>query len=276
MIQNVVGNPVQPVAHGSRASLVQARDVTKNFGPVEALGPLSLTIGQGEVVSVVGPSGCGKSTLMEIVGGLQAASSGSVLVQGTELKGPRDQTAIVFQDSATLPWRTVLDNVAFALEVKGVKRAERYQLARDRINMVGLTDFAGHYPAQLSGGMRQRVAIARALTTDPDLILADEPFGALDEQTRLLMSYELLRVVERLSCGVLLITHSIQEAVLLSDRVLVMSARPGRVLEEIEIPLAHPREADALQSPEATACVNRIWSLIRDEAQLAMRSGESV
>lgn len=271
---NEAANVVPPPVAGrpARATLVEARDVTKRFGAVEALGPLSLTIGAGEFVSIVGPSGCGKSTMLEIVGGLQSASSGVVRIGGSDLQGPRDETAIVFQDSATLPWRTVLDNVAFALEAKGLGREARYRVARERIATVGLTQFAEHYPAQLSGGMRQRVAIARALTTDPDLILADEPFGALDEQTRLLMSYELLGVVERLSCGVLFITHSIQEAILLSDRVLVMSARPGRILEEIDVPMPHPRDADVLASPEATALVGRIWSLIRQEAQAAMEA----
>ena len=272
MDKNENSTPTAPTNPSSadRATLVEIREVTKSFGPVDALGPLSLTTGEGEFVSIVGPSGCGKSTMLEIVGGLQRPSSGTVRVRDAELSGPRDETAIVFQDAATLPWRTVLDNVAFALEARGMRRAERHRLARERIATVGLTDFTEHYPAQLSGGMRQRVAIARALTTDPDLILADEPFGALDEQTRMLMSYELLGVVERLSCGVLFITHSIQEAVLLSDRVLVMSARPGRILEEIEVTLKHPRGPDALASPEATGFVNRIWSLIRQEAQQAM------
>lgn len=252
------------------APLVQVDDVTRTFGAVDALGPFSLTIGAGEFVSIVGPSGCGKSTLLEIVGGLQNPTSGRVRVGGTDLTAPRDETAIVFQDSATLPWRTVLDNVAFALEARKVPRAERHRIARERLATVGLTEFAGHHPAQLSGGMRQRVAIARALTTDPDLILADEPFGALDEQTRLLMSYELLRVVERLSAGVLFITHSIQEAVLLSDRVVVMSARPGRMLDDIPIALPRPRDPDVLGSPAATEAISRIWALIRQEAQLAM------
>ncbi|GAA0910818.1 ABC transporter ATP-binding protein [Pseudonocardia zijingensis] len=237
---------------------------------MDALGPISLDIREGEFVSVVGPSGCGKSTLMEIIGGLQDPDAGSVAIGGTDLAGPRDETSIVFQDSATLPWRTVLDNVAFALEAKGVPRAARLEIARERLATVGLTDFAAHYPTQLSGGMRQRVAIARALTTDPDLILADEPFGALDEQTRLLMSFELLRVVERLSCSVLFITHSIQEAVLLSNRVVVMSARPGRILDDIPIDLPLPRGLDVLTTPVATEAVGRIWALIRREAQLAM------
>ncbi|MCE0763695.1 ABC transporter ATP-binding protein [Pseudonocardia kujensis] len=255
----------------SAQPLIRSHDVTRRFGAVEALGPLSLHGARGEFVSIVGPSGCGKSTMLEIVGGLQRPDSGSVFVAGVPLEGPRDETAIVFQDSATLPWRTVLDNVAFSLEARGVARDERRDIARRGLETVGLAAFAAHYPAQLSGGMRQRVALARALVTEPDLILADEPFGALDEQTRLLMSDELLAVVDRLGCGVLFITHSIQEAVLLSDRILVMSARPGRIVDEITVPLERPRTSEVLSSTAAAECVSRIWALIRREAQVAMQ-----
>ncbi|MQA98567.1 MAG: ATP-binding cassette domain-containing protein, partial [Streptosporangiales bacterium] len=250
--------------------LIEVGGVGKEFGAVRALSDVSLTVGAGEFVSVVGPSGCGKSTLLEIIGGLQSPGSGSVKVGGAPLTGPRDETAIIFQDAAMLPWRTVLDNVAFALESRGVGKAERRVRARELLGTVGLADFAAHHPAQLSGGMRQRVAIARAFSTGPDLILADEPFGALDEQTRLLMSHELLRVVERSTCAVLFITHSIQEAVLLSDRVLVMSARPGRVLDEIPVPLPRPRDQGVPSSEEARGLIDRIWALIRDEARTAM------
>ncbi|OZC81295.1 nitrate ABC transporter ATP-binding protein [Rhodococcus sp. 06-418-5] len=250
--------------------LVKASGITKTFGDKDVLGPVSLDIARGEFVSIVGPSGCGKSTMLDIIGGLQTATHGSVSIQGQPLTGPRPETSIVFQDSATLPWRTVLDNVSFPLEAQGMSRADRRQIALERLATVGLSEFARHFPTQLSGGMRQRVALARALTTDPDLILADEPFGALDEQTRVLMAYELLRVVERLECGVLFITHSIQESILLSDRVLVMSARPGRILEEITIPLPRDRESRSLNSPEATRCAEKIWSLIQQEAEKAM------
>ncbi|WP_020124681.1 ABC transporter ATP-binding protein [Streptomyces canus] len=252
------------------AAHVEATGVVRAFGPVQALGAVDLRLQAGEFVSVVGPSGCGKSTLLEIVGGLQVPDAGTVEVGGEKLAGPRERTAIVFQDSACLPWRTVLDNVAFPLEAARVPRKERRARAQELLGVVGLAEFAGHHPHQLSGGMRQRVAIARALITEPDLILADEPFGALDEQTRILMAFELLAVVERLSASVLFITHSIQEAVLLSDRVLVMSARPGRILDEIVLDLPRPRAQNTLALPEAAAAVDRIWTTLRTEASASM------
>lgn len=250
--------------------IVRVRGVEQHFGPVHALGPVDLTIARGEFVSIVGPSGCGKSTLLEVVGALQDPARGTVEVDGVPLDGPRRRTAIVFQESATLPWRTVVDNVAFALEVRGMGRKERRDRARELVEVVGLGGFEDHYPAQLSGGMRQRVAMARAMSTDPDLILADEPFGALDEQTRMLMAEELLRVVESIGCGVLFITHSIQEAVLLSDRVLVMGRRPGTFIDEVPIDLPRPRAHAALAEPAAAAAQERIWAQIRTEAAVAM------
>jgi NitT/TauT family transport system ATP-binding protein len=260
----------QPGPSAPDSRFVSVRDVTKRFGSLEALGPTSLHVERGEFVSIVGPSGCGKSTLLEIVGGLQAPDQGAVSVQGAALRGPRDSTAMVFQEASTLPWRTVLDNVAFLLEVKGTPRTQRHQAARRLIETVGLSGFEGHYPAQLSGGMRQRVAIARSLSLNPDLMLADEPFGALDEQTRLMLAFELLRIVDQVGCGVLFVTHSIQEAVLLSDRVLVMSARPGRITEEVEITLPRPRSTESLGSPDVAHLIDRVWTVLKDEAITAM------
>ena len=254
----------------SQAGFVSVRDVARRFGPVHALGPASLSVGRGEFVSIVGPSGCGKSTLLEILGGLQAPDEGEVSVAGASLGGPRDSTAMVFQEASTLPWRTVLDNVAFILEVKGVARARRRETARRLIETVGLSGFEGHYPSQLSGGMRQRVAIARSLSLDPDLILADEPFGALDEQTRLMLAFELLRIVDQVGCAVLFVTHSIQEAVLLSDRVLVMSARPGRIIEEVVVELPRPRSTELLGSTEVAHLIERVWTVLKSEAITAM------
>lgn len=267
---------MQPTAERSMSkqsigpSIVDVKGCVQRFGELHALGPIDLRIQPGEFVSIVGPSGCGKSTLLEVVAGLQDPVEGSVAVAGEPLRGPRDRTAIAFQESATLPWRTVRDNVAFALEVRGVPKSQRRERADELIRTVGLGGFEGRYPSQLSGGMRQRVAIARCLSMDPDLILADEPFGALDEQTRLLMSFELMRVVDKLSCGVLFITHSIQEAVLLSDRVLVMSARPGKVLDEIHVELPRPRDEHTLASPTMAALTERIWTQLKDEAGKAM------
>ncbi|PRZ42180.1 NitT/TauT family transport system ATP-binding protein [Antricoccus suffuscus] len=256
----------------ARSRIVDIEAVTRQFGELHALGPLDLCIDRGEFVSVVGPSGCGKSTLLELIAGLQDPDGGTISVAERPLTGPRNETAIIFQESATLPWRTVIDNVAFALEVRGVPKIERRETAESLITKVGLTGFEKHFPTQLSGGMRQRVAIARCLSMDPDLILADEPFGALDEQTRLLMAFELLKVVDDLTCGVLFITHSIQEAVLLSDRVLVMSARPGRILDEVVIELPRPRGEHVLGTPEAAYAIDRIWSMLKSEAVEAMKA----
>lgn len=255
--------PVSPI--------VRVSGVKQRFGSLEALGPIDLEIGAGEFVTVVGPSGCGKSTLLEIIAALQDPATGTVEVAGQTLTRPRERTAIVFQESATLPWRSVIDNVAFALEVRGIGKNARRAKALDLIEAVGLSGFANHYPAQLSGGMRQRVAMARAMSMEPDLILADEPFGALDEQTRLLMALELLNVTEQVGCGVLFITHSIQEAVLLSDRVMVMGARPGTFIDEIAIDLPRPRTHECLATLEATKAQERIWGQIREQAAEAMK-----
>lgn len=264
--------PTGETTHGSAVQHVQGRQLTRSFGNTHALGPVDLDIAPGEFVSIVGPSGCGKSTLLELVGGLQVPTAGTLQIADEPLAGPREHTAIIFQDSATLPWRTVVDNVALPLEVRGVRRAERRERAAILLDRVGLTGFGSHHPSQLSGGMRQRVAIARSLIMEPDLILADEPFGALDEQTRLLMAFELLAVVERLDAAVLFITHSIQEAVLLSDRVLVMGARPGTFLDEVPINLPRPRAEDALTSRVAIEATERIWSTLRDQASASMGS----
>lgn len=268
---NRAGQSTTPVAE----PLVAVRGVEQHFGDVHALGPIDLDIAPGEFVSVVGPSGCGKSTLLELIAALQDPASGSINIGGQALSGPRDRTAIVFQESATLPWRTVLDNVAFGLEVRGVDKQTRRATATALIDLVGLNGFAGHFPTQLSGGMRQRVAMARAMSLEPDLLLADEPFGALDEQTRLIMAVELLRVVETIGCGVLFITHSIQEAVLLSDRVMVMGKRPGTFIDEVAIDLPRPRSHAALAEPAATTAQERIWTQIRDQAADAMRGNVS-
>lgn len=255
------------------APLVELVGVEQRFGRVRALGPVDLRIAPGEFVSVVGPSGCGKSTLLEVVAALQDPIEGSVRVAGSPISAPREQTAIVFQESATLPWLTVIDNIAFALQARGVDRRTRRARAAELLDIVGLGGFGDRYPTQLSGGMRQRVAMARAMSTDPDLILADEPFGALDEQTRLIMAVELLRVVERIGCGVLFITHSIQEAVLLSDRVLVMSRRPGTFIDEVPVVLPRPRTHEVLATREAAQAQERIWGQIREEAAAAMTPG---
>ena len=242
----------------------------KKYGQTVVVQDTSFEIRPGEFVSIVGPSGCGKSTVLEIVGGLREADAGSVAIDGEEVTGPRDATGIIFQEASTLPWRNMIDNVALALEVRGVSKQERMAAAGKAIETVGLKGFERHFPSQLSGGMRQRVALARVLTTSPALILADEPFGALDEQTRLMVALELLAVVNKTSASVLFITHSIQEAVLLSDRVLVMSARPGHIIDEVVIDLPRPRGADLIGSHLLDQFAERVWTPLKSQAQLAM------
>lgn len=254
-------------AHSTR---VRVDGVAKTYGELPVLEDVSLTIGSGEFVSLVGPSGCGKSTVLEMVGGLKSADQGTVTIDGEVVTGPRASTGIIFQEASTLPWRTAIDNVALAMEMRKVPKSERVSAARKAMSVVGLTGFEKHYPNQLSGGMRQRVALARALTIEPRVILADEPFGALDEQTRLIVASELLAAVDRTGASVLFVTHSIQEAVLLSDRVLVMSARPGRIIDEVAIDIAKPRGPELIGTTEMSRYSDRIWNVLRAEAMRAI------
>lgn len=249
---------------------VDLHQVGRRYGHIEALRPITDSLQAGSFTSLVGPSGCGKSTLLDIVAGLNTGHSGEVRIDGQQLKGPRRKTGIIFQEAAVLPWRTVLDNAAFALETQGVGKSERRSVARDVLRRVGLSQFEDHYPGQLSGGMRQRCAISRVLSTEPDLILADEPFGALDEQTRVVLGVELLRVVRQSSATVLFVTHSIQEAVMLSDRVLVMSARPGEILLDVSVNLPAERDPSVMALPEAGHLVDQIWATLRAEAERAL------
>ena len=214
-------------------------DVVKQFatpeGPVVAVDHVSFAVEQGEFVTIIGPSGCGKSTLFNIIGGLLGNFDGGVTVAGDEISGPHPAIGMVFQEESTFPWRTVLDNAAFPLEIKGIPRRERLDRARHFINLVGLSGFEKRYPAELSGGMRQRVSIARTLAFEPKILLMDEPFGALDEQTRLLLGDKVTEIQQTLRQTTLLITHSITEAVQLSDRIVVMTYRPGRVKRIVDI-----------------------------------------
>lgn len=267
------------MANGTReamtAAAVRGAEVTfdgvgRRYDAIQALSQTSLTLEPGTFTSLVGPSGCGKSTLLDIAAGLNRGFDGQVRINGEQLRGPRRKTGIIFQEAAVLPWRSVLDNAAFALETEGMPKKERRAIARDVLDRVGLSKFADHYPGQLSGGMRQRCAISRVLSTDPDLILADEPFGALDEQTRVMMGVELLNVVEQSGATVLFVTHSIQEAVMLSDRVLVMSARPGRILLDVDVDLPEKRDPSVMALPQAGQITDRIWETLRPEAAQAM------
>lgn len=241
-------------------------DVSRRYSGVQALAPSTLTLDGGSFTTVVGPSGCGKSTMLDIIAGLNMGYEGEVKIDGRTAGGPRRDTGIIFQEAALLPWRTILDNAAFALEAHGVAKAERRERARRVLERVGLQDFAEHYPHQLSGGMKQRTAIARVLATQPDLILADEPFGALDEQTRTTLGFELLDVMAQTGATVFFITHSIQEAILLSDRILVMSARPGKIIYDVQVELPKGPDASRLSSHLASELQDEIWRLLSVEA----------
>ena len=249
---------------------IAAQGVQRSFGEgesrVDALNDFDLEIEPGEFVSIVGPSGCGKSTFLEIVAGLLPASGGLVTLDGAPINRPHPDVGVVFQQDSTFPWRTVLDNVAFGLQTRGVGRRERRERGREALSLVGLSDFGDRYPAQLSGGMRQRVALARTLVMDPKVILMDEPFGALDEQTRLILGDELLKIWSNSGSTVLFITHSIEESVMLSDRVVAMSARPGRIRQIIPVKLPRPRDSSLVGTPLFAELKGEIWNIIREES----------
>ena len=249
---------------------IQAKDVSltfrpKNREPVTALRELSLDVGKGEFLSVVGPSGCGKSTFLNILLGLIAPDTGVMQLNGTRITGPGQDRAMVFQEFGLLPWRTVIGNVELGLELKGIEVAVRRPRAQELIEMAGLAGFESHYPHELSGGMKQRVGLARALATDPEVLLMDEPFAALDAQTRDLMQAELLQVWERTKKTVIFVTHSIEEAAYLSDRVVVMSARPGRTKQIIQVRLPRPRDYEMRLTSEFNDLKSRIWDVLKDE-----------
>jgi NitT/TauT family transport system ATP-binding protein len=251
------------------ADVVVAREVTKTYataaGAFTALDRVSFDVPDGKFVSIVGPSGCGKSTLLQIVGGLTAATAGEVLVDGARIDAPRpDKIGIVFQEPLLLPWKSAQENVEFPLALRGEPAGARHARARELLALVGLADFADSFPHQLSGGMRQRVAIARGLVRHPRMLLMDEPFAALDEQTRTRMWGELLQIWNQSRATVLFVTHSLVEAVYLADEVLVMAARPGRIIERIPVDLPRPRTLDMLGAPALGEMRNRIWHLIAE------------
>lgn len=243
---------------------------TRDGKSTPVLEQVHFKIPEGQFVSIVGASGCGKTTLLRIVDGLIAPDSGRILVNGKPECGPGPDRAFVFQNDSLYPWRTVEQNVYFGLEVKGVPRNERKETASGLIELVGLKGFERHYPMELSGGMRQRVNLARALAMRPDILLMDEPFASLDAQTREIMQKELLRIWEDEKKTVLFITHQIDEAVFLSDRVLVFSARPGRIKRDIHIDIPRPRPLDLKRSGQFTEYVDQIWGLIENEVIASM------
>jgi NitT/TauT family transport system ATP-binding protein len=237
-----------------------------NEAEVHALENISLDIRDGEFISLLGPSGCGKSTLLKIAAGLIGASSGKIEIEGSVVKGPGPERAVVFQDYALFPWMTVEDNVEFGLEARGVPAAARRQKSAELLKVVGLQDFARKYPHHLSGGMKQRVSIARALAVDPKFLLMDEPFGALDAQTRSVMQEELLRIWKLYRKTVIFVTHAIEEAIYLSDRVVIMTARPGRIKAVIDVPDERPRD---MTSPAMSEMYRKVRGILSEEIDRA-------
>jgi NitT/TauT family transport system ATP-binding protein len=246
------------------------RNLSKRFDGLEALRDLNVEIERGGFVSVVGPSGCGKTTFLRIVAGLETASAGEVLLDGHVVRGPGRDRGFVFQADSLLPWRTVLGNAMIGPEVAGRNGETERRRTLELLKLVGLEGFEAYYPRQLSGGMRQRVNLARALAIDRQVLLMDEPFSALDAQTREIIQTELMRIWEQGRKTVLFVTHQIDEAVFLSDRVLVFARRPGRLQESVEIKMPRPRQLAIKRTPEFVAYVDRIWRLIEDDVRASV------
>ena len=256
---------------------ISIRNLSHNFGTandsqrVTALTDFSLDVAKGEFVCLIGPSGCGKSTVLNVTGGLIKPSSGEVLVGGKRVAAPLPkEVAYVFQDGALFPWATVLENAAMGLLFQDVPKRQREEAARAALVAVGLTGFERHYPGQLSGGMKQRVALARALAVEADILLMDEPFASLDEQTRIVLGEELSGLLAKHNKTIVFVTHSLSEAVFLGDRVVAFTARPGRIKEIITIEEAHPRRSDFMQSEKCNHLRNRLFSLLHEEIKKAM------
>jgi NitT/TauT family transport system ATP-binding protein len=266
-----------PAAEPADAILV-ADDIIVQFdtpeGPITAVDNVSFNVKPGEFLSIIGPSGCGKSTLFNVLGGLLGDYRGMVNVAGETISGPHKSIGMVFQEESTFPWRTVTDNVAFPLELVGMPKNRRIERARHFIKLVGLDGFENRYPGELSGGMRQRVSLARTLASEPKILLMDEPFAALDEQTRLLLGDKVLQIQQELKQTTLLITHNITEAVQMSDRILVMTYRPGKVKRIVNIDLPRPRTSGIVGSEAFGRYVAQIWNDLREEANRGMLDEE--
>ena len=256
---------------------IRINDVSHQFGQegearhVRALHDTSLDVARGELICLIGPSGCGKSTLLNIVGGLTTPTAGAVEVFGKRVRGPMPRDlAFVFQENALFPWNTVFENINLGMVFQGVSRAQREARAQHAIEAVGLKDFAQHYPAQLSGGMRQRAALARALSLETGILLMDEPFGALDEQTRMILGEDLSVLLSRAEKTIVFVTHSLGEATFLADRVAVFSARPGTIKKIITVDEPHPRRPDFVTSAKFTSIRNELYALLHDEIRKTM------
>jgi NitT/TauT family transport system ATP-binding protein len=265
------------------ATRLEIVDVGKSYGdrgsaPVHALEDISLTIEEGEFISILGPSGCGKSTLLHIVAGFENATSGFVRVGGRQVTGPGADRGMVFQDYALFPWKTVLENVVFGLEIRGVSKADRLAIARKNIDLVGLSGFEDKYPHELSGGMKQRCALARCVASDPDVLLMDEPLAAIDALTRQALQDEILKVCNASGEGqkrkiVLYVTHSIDEAVFLSDRIVLVTPRPGRVLKIVDVPFGRFRDDATRLRPEFHVLHNDIWQAMKVQLNTTLDRG---
>ena len=259
--------------------ILVVENIVKRFetqdGVLTAVDDVSFNVVPGEFLSVIGPSGCGKSTLFNVMGGLLDGYDGRVNVAGETVRGPHPSIGMIFQEESTFPWRTVIDNVAFPLEIAGMAKAERIERGRHFINLVGLNGFERRYPAELSGGMRQRVSMARTLASEPKILLMDEPFAALDEQTRLLLGDKVLQIQQELKQTTLLITHNLTEAVQLSDRILVMTYRPGRTKRIVEIKLPRPRTSEIVSSDDFGHYVAQSWGDLREEASKGLKDDEA-
>ncbi|MGJ4882248.1 ABC transporter ATP-binding protein [Bradyrhizobium sp. HKCCYLRH1065] len=261
-------------AADTRQGHIEVRNFALSYetidGAVEAVTDTQIHVEPGEFVSIVGPSGCGKSTLLNAVAGFLKPTSGVVTVDGHAVTGPSAERGMVFQQYSLFPWKTVRENVEFGLKMRGMPKFERARAARTLLGLAGLEAFENHYPERLSGGMKQRVGIVRALATGPKVLLLDEPFGALDAQTRIIMQQILTNMWQRLKISVLFVTHDIDEAIFLSDRVYCMTARPGSIKAEIQIPLERPRQQAMMMSSEFLALRRGLMSLIREESLKAM------
>lgn len=245
--------------------IIELEGVSKRYGDMLALDNVSLRIEKGEFVVIVGASGCGKSTILNMIAGFDHPSEGLVKVEGRQVTEVSPNTGMVFQQYALFPWLSVLDNIAYGLKMKGMKKAERRAIAQQFVDMVGLKGFENAYPKQLSGGMKQRVTIARVLANDPAVMLFDEPFAALDAMTRQVLQEELVRIYEQSGKTIVFITHSIDEALMLSSRILIMSARPGKIAQDIVNDLPHPRNADVQLSEQYLAMKQKIWKTVQGE-----------
>jgi NitT/TauT family transport system ATP-binding protein len=250
---------------------IRVEGVKKQFGALQVFEGVDLEIGEAEVVSIVGPSGCGKTTLLRVIGGLLPASGGTVTVNGSVVTDPPEGVAVVFQHFGLFPWKNVYDNVAYGLKMSGMSRAEIAKRIPHFIELVGLSGFEKSFPYQLSGGMQQRAGLARALATNPNVLLMDEPFGALDAQTRELLQFELLRIWNERPTSMLFVTHAIDEAVLMGHRVVILKGRPSSVSEVVEVDLPWPRDRSTTMLPRFHELKEHVWSQLMGEAARAER-----